>query len=467
MNETANRARAVVDLAAVRANVRALRDRAPGAELMAVVKSDGYGHGAVPCARAAREAGAAWLGTALPEEALALRAAGDTGRLMCWLWTPGGPWRRVVEQDIDVSVSGLWALREVTAAARAAGRTARVQLKIDTGLGRNGCPPADWPELTAAAGAAEAAGALRVTGVWSHFACADEPGHPSITAQLDVFRQALRTAESAGLRPEVRHIANTPATLTLPEAHFDLVRTGIGIYGISPSPEVGTPEDFGLRPAMTLEAALASVKRVPGGHGVSYGHRYLTPGETTLALVPLGYADGIPRHASGTGPVLVAGKWRTVAGRIAMDQFVVDLGGDSAEVGDLAVLFGPGDRGEPTAEDWGRAAGTIGYEIVTRIGTRVPRVYVDSERDGGVFGVHGAEEAHEAHEAHAAHEENGTAAGTAAETESAANSATDLAVNSATSTAISTAPTTATTNASDTATAGTADGDTALTGGTA
>lgn len=378
MNETAKRARAAIDLAAVRSNVRALRDRAPRAELMAVVKSDGYGHGAVRCARAAREAGAGWLGTALPEEAFALRAAGDTGRLLCWLWTPGGPWRRAIEQDIEVSVSGLWALREVVAAARECGRAARVQLKIDTGLGRNGCVPADWPELTAAARAAEAEGTLTVSGVWSHFACADEPGHPSIAAQLAVFQEALRTAERAGLHPEVRHIANTPALLTLPEAHFDLVRTGIGIYGISPSPEVGTSQDFGLRPAMTLEASLASVKRVPGGHGVSYGHHYTTPGETSLALVPLGYADGIPRHASGTGPVLVAGKWRTVAGRIAMDQFVVDLGGDSAEAGDPAVLFGPGDRGEPTAEDWARVAGTIGYEIVTRIGSRVPRVYVDS-----------------------------------------------------------------------------------------
>ncbi|UZJ30852.1 alanine racemase [Streptomyces endophytica] len=461
MNETAKRARAVVDLAAVRANVRVLRDRAPGAELMAVVKSDGYGHGAVPCARAARAAGASWLGTALPEEALALRAAGDTGRLMCWLWTPGGPWRRAVEQDIDVSVSGLWALREVTAAAQAAGRTARVQLKVDTGLGRNGCQPADWPELTAAARAAEAAGALRVTGVWSHFACADEPGHPSIAAQLDVFHQALRTAESAGLRPEVRHIANTAAALTLPESHFDLVRAGIGIYGVSPSAELGTPQDFGLRAAMTLEAALASVKRVPGGHGVSYGHRYTTPGETTLALVPLGYADGIPRHASGTGPVLIAGKWRTVAGRIAMDQFVVDLGGDSAEEGDLAVLFGPGDRGEPIAEDWARAAGTIGYEIVTRIGTRVPRVYVDSGMDSGVAGADGTEEEHEAHEA----------TGTEAGTDIAANSAPDTAANSATSTATINATTTATTSATPhatgTATAGTAEGDTALTGGTA
>ncbi|MBB4894588.1 alanine racemase [Streptomyces olivoverticillatus] len=376
MSETPMRARAVVDLAALRANVRALRARAPRAQLMAVVKADAYGHGAVPCARAARQAGAQWLGTATPQEALALRAAGDRGRLMCWLWTPGGPWREAVEADIDISVSGLWALQELTGAVRAAGRPARVQLKIDTGLGRNGCQPADWEKLVAGAVDAEREGLIRVTGIWSHFACADEPGHPSIQAQLAVFKDAVAYAEAQGLTPEVRHIANSPATLTLPETHFDLVRTGVAIYGISPSPEVGAPDDFGLRPVMTLSASLASVKRVPGGHGVSYGHLYTTPGETTLALVPVGYADGIPRAASGTGPVLVGGKWRTVAGRVAMDQFVVDLGGDSAHVGDEAVLFGPGDRGEPTAEDWARATGTIAYEVVTRISARVPRVYV-------------------------------------------------------------------------------------------
>ncbi|WP_030262917.1 alanine racemase [Streptomyces violens] len=377
MTERATRARAAIDLTALRSNVRALKARASGAQLMAVVKSDGYGHGALQCAAAAREAGAEWLGTALPEEAFQLREAGDTGRLMAWLWTPGGPWRKAVMLDIDVSVSGLWALHEVSHAAHSTGRTARVQLKIDTGLGRNGCQPAEWAELTAAARDAERDGLIKVTGVWSHFACADEPGHPSIAAQLAVFRDALATAEAAGLTPEVRHICNTPGLLTLPDAHFDLVRAGIGIYGISPSPEVGTPADFGLRPVMTLSASLASVKHVPGGHGVSYGHHYTTPGDTTLALIPLGYADGVPRHASGVGPVLVAGKWRTIAGRVAMDQFVVDLGGESATVGDEAVLFGPGDRGEPTAEDWAQATGTIAYEIVTRIGSRVPRVYVD------------------------------------------------------------------------------------------
>ncbi|MER5536565.1 alanine racemase [Streptomyces mirabilis] len=384
MNDTAPlRARAEIDLAALRANVRTLRAHAPSAALMAVVKSDAYGHGAVPCARAALEAGATWLGTATPEEALALRAAGLTdSRIMCWLWTPGGPWREAIEADLDVSVSGMWALREVTAAAEAAGTAARVQLKADTGLGRSGCQPADWPELVREALRAEERGLIDITGLWSHFACADEPGHPSIHAQLDLFREMVTYAEERGVRPEVRHIANSPATLTLPESHFDLVRTGIAVYGISPSPEIGTPADFGLRPVMTLSASLALVKHVPGGHGVSYGHHYLTAGATTLGLVPVGYADGVPRHASGTGPVLVGGKWRTVAGRVAMDQFVVDLGGDEPVPGSEAILFGPGDRGEPTAEDWARAAGTIAYEIVTRIGTRVPRVYVNKEQGG-------------------------------------------------------------------------------------
>ncbi|MEU9171893.1 alanine racemase [Streptomyces sp. NPDC048420] len=390
MNETATaptaplRARAEIDLDALRANVRTLRAHAPGAAVMAVVKSDAYGHGAVPCARAAVEAGARWLGTATPEEALDLRAKGIDGvRIMCWLWTPGGPWREAIEADLDVSVSGMWALREVTDAARQAGLPARVQLKADTGLGRGGCQPGeDWAELVAEALSAEAQGLLRITGLWSHFACADEPGHPSIAAQLALFREMLAYAEGRGVRPEVRHIANSPATLSLPESHFDLVRTGIAVYGISPSPEIGAPADFGLRPVMTLSASIALVKRVPGGHGVSYGHHYVTPGATTLGLVPVGYADGIPRHASGTGPVLVDGKWRTVAGRIAMDQFVVDLGGDEPPTGTRAVLFGPGDRGEPTAEDWAQAAGTIAYEIVTRIGTRVPRVYVNEEQAG-------------------------------------------------------------------------------------
>ncbi|MEU6049875.1 alanine racemase [Streptomyces xanthochromogenes] len=375
----AGRARAEIDLGALRANVRTLRAHSSGAQLMAVVKSDAYGHGALPCAEAALEAGAGWIGTATPHEALALRAAGIGGPMLCWLWTPGGPWREAIEADIDVSVSGMWALREAADAARAAGRTARIQLKADTGLGRNGCQPADWPELVHAALAAPE---VNVTGLWSHLACADEPGHPSIAAQLSVFQEMTAYAEKAGITPEVRHIANSPATLTLPESHYDLVRTGIAMYGVSPAPELGTARELGLRPVMTLSASVALVKQVPAGHGVSYGHHYVTGNETTLGLVPLGYGDGIPRHASGRGPVLVGGKVRIAAGRIAMDQFVVDLEGDTVEPGARAVLFGPGDDGEPTAEDWARAADTIAYEIVTRIGSRVPRVYVNERAEG-------------------------------------------------------------------------------------
>ncbi|MEV6249038.1 alanine racemase [Streptomyces sp. NPDC051742] len=372
------RARAEIDLGALRANVRTLRARvAPHVRVMAVVKADAYGHGAVRCARAALEAGADWLGTATPHEALALRAAGITDvPVMCWLWTPGDPWDQGIEAGLDMSVSGMWALEEVVEAAGRTGRTARIQLKADTGLGRNGCQPADWPRLVGEALTAEKNGLVKVTGLWSHFACADEPRHPSIAAQLDVFRSMLDHAEKAGVEPEVRHIANSPATLTLPEAHFDMVRPGIAMYGVSPSPELGTSAELGLRPVMSLKGSIALVKQVPEGHGVSYGHHYVTEGETTLGLVPLGYADGVPRHASGRGPVLVDGKVRTVAGRVAMDQFVVDLGGDTPEPGTEAVLFGSGERGEPTAEDWAVAADTIAYEIVTRIGARVPRVYL-------------------------------------------------------------------------------------------
>ncbi|GCD95488.1 alanine racemase [Embleya hyalina] len=369
------RAEARIDLDAIRDNIAAIRARVGSAAVMSVVKSNAYGHGMVPSARAARAGGATWLGTAVVEEALALRAAGDTGRLLTWLWAPGDAFEDAVRADVDISVSGAWALREVVAAARAAERPARVHLKADTGLGRNGCTPADWPALVDAALKAQADGTVEVVGLWSHFACADEPGHPSVPAQLGEFVAMLAHAEGRGVTPEVRHMANSPATLLLPDTHFDLVRVGLAGYGLSPVPEVGGPADFGLRPAMTLAANLAGVKRVPAGHGVSYGHAWIAPAETNLALIPTGYADGIPRHASNVGPVLVAGRRRTIVGRVAMDQFVVDLGDDEASAGDEAILFGPGDRGEPTAEDWAAAIGTISYEIVTRIGARVPRIH--------------------------------------------------------------------------------------------
>lgn len=368
-------AHARVDLDAIAHNARLLRERAGGAALMGVVKADGYGHGMLPAARALLAGGAAWLGTAFIHEALGLRAAGITAPVLAWIIPPGEPVGEAIENDIDLGVSDPAVLVTVLEEARRLGRTARVQLKIDTGLNRGGIGHAEWGPLVESAARAEETGHLRVSGIWSHFACADEPGHPSIAAQLAVFHDALESADKVGLTPEVRHIANSAALLTLPEARFDLVRGGIAGYGLSPIPDYDVP---GLRPAMTLRARVALTKRVPPGSGVSYGHRYVTDRETTLALVPLGYADGVPRAATNKGPVLLAGRERVIAGTFCMDQFVVDVGDDEVAAGEYAVLFGdPGEHpGAPSAQDWARVLDTIPYEIVTRVGARVPREYV-------------------------------------------------------------------------------------------
>lgn len=380
-------ARAVVDLGAVRGNVRALAAHAPTAQVMAVVKADAYGHGLVPCALAALEGGATWLGAAQVSEALHLRRAGVTGaRVLTWLYAPGAPLREAVEADVDLSVASRWALDEVVVAARAADRPARVHLKVDTGLGRNGLVPAQLPDVLAAALAAQAEGVLQVVGVWSHLAFADAPDHPVVVAQAAAFADAVALVEAAGARLEVRHLANSAATLTSPALHWDLVRPGIAVYGVTPVPQLGGPARFGLVPAMTLEAELATVKPVPAGSGVSYGHEYVVPHDTVLGVVPLGYADGVPRHASGTadrwgGPVQVGGRRLGIAGRVCMDQVVVDLGpGATESAGDTVVLWGDGRDGGPTAQDWAEVAGTIAYEVVTRLGSRVPRTYVDTER---------------------------------------------------------------------------------------
>ncbi|GLU49333.1 alanine racemase [Nocardiopsis ansamitocini] len=370
-------AEARIDLDAISANVASLAGRAPGSRVMGVVKADGYGHGMLPAARAALAGGATWLGTAFVSEALALRAAGIEVPVLAWILPPGEPLAAAVDAGIDLGASALGTLDEITATAHQTGRQARVHLKADTGLNRGGVAAGEWEAVVDAAARAEADGLIKAVGVFSHFACADEPGHPSIGAQLSAFHSALEIADKAGLRPEVRHIANSAATLTLPEAHFDLVRPGIASYGLSPIPALA---GFGLRPAMTLSARTASVKRVPAGSGVSYGHRYVTDRETGLALVPLGYADGVPRAATNIGPVFLGGKRRTIAGTVCMDQFVVDVGDDPVAPGDATVIFGAGDNGEPTAQDWADVLDTISYEIVTRIGARVPRAYVGAAR---------------------------------------------------------------------------------------
>ena len=360
-----------IDVDAIRDNVALLR-AGTTAEVMAVVKGDGYGHGLLASARAALAGGAGWLGVATLGEGLILRRAGLDVPVLAWLHSPGLPLHEGVAAGIDLSASDLRLLEELVTAARRAERPGRVHLKIDTGLARGGATPAEWPALLEAAAKAQADGEIEIVGVWSHFVYADAPGHETIDRQLAVFADGLAMAQRWGITPRYRHIANSAATLTRPDAHFDMVRPGIAVYGLSPIPG----RSFGLRPAMTARARVALTKRVSAGQGVSYGHTYFTPRETTLALVPLGYADGVPRAASNAGPVQLGGKRRTIAGRVCMDQIVLDVGDDPVGSGDVATLFGPGDDGGPTADDWAEVVGTINYEIVTRFGSsRVPRVY--------------------------------------------------------------------------------------------
>ncbi len=347
--------------------------------MMVVVKADGYGHGMLPAARAARDAGADWLGVATIDEAVALRDGGDTGPVLCWLGVPGEDYDLAVDRGIDVTAYSLTELEEVRAAARRVGRTARVQFKVDTGLSRGGCPIADWPALAAAARRAEAEGHVRVTGVWSHFACSDQPEHPANDAQEAAFLDVLAVAEESGLDPEVRHLANSAAAVLRPSSRFDLVRCGIASYGLDPAPGQRATAALGLVPAMTVRARLAMVKRISTGATVSYGATWTAERDTTVALVPVGYGDGVPRAAGNRVDVTIGGSRRPIRGVVCMDQFVVDLGDDTAAAGDTVVLFGSGADGGPTATEWAQALDTINYEIVTRIGGRFTRRTVDSE----------------------------------------------------------------------------------------
>lgn len=376
-----HRAEIVVDVAAIRHNVRILKDlvSADGpVEMMTVVKADGYGHGMVESAAAAREGGADWLGVATIDEALALRAGGDQGPLLCWLSAPGDDFARAVAAGIEVTAYTVDELDEIAATAAAG---ARVQLKVDTGLSRGGAPRAHWRALFAAAAAHEAAGRLRITGIWSHFAASDEPAHPANDAQETAFRQALRLADRAGLRPESTHLANSAAAVLRPSSRFDLVRCGIASYGLDPAPRVSPRlgPRLGLRPAMTVRARLVMSKAIAAGDGVSYAHTWRAAEDTSVGLVPAGYGEGIPWAAGNTASVWVEGSLRPIRGRVCMDQFVVDLHGELPPSGTEVVIFGPGDRGEPTAQEWADAVGTINYEIVTRVGGRLARRYVDTD----------------------------------------------------------------------------------------
>jgi alanine racemase len=365
-------AEAVVDLAAISGNVAALRSRMTGPQLMAVVKADGYGHGMLPAARAALAGGAQWLGVVHVAEALALRQAGITSRVLALTGVPGAAHEAAVRGGVDLAVDSVPLLTEIAAAGAVAGQPARVHLKADTGMARGGATPADWPALVAAALAARAAGTVTIAGIWSHLACADIPGHPATDEQLARFTEAVELAKAAGAEPEVRHLANTAAAITRPETWFDLVRPGGAVYGLATLPG-GAPH--WLRPAMTVRTRLVLAKRVPAGTPVSYGHHYATQGESTLGLIPVGYAEGIPRRASGVVEVQARGRRWRIAGNVCMDLSVLDFAAEPAVAGDEVVLFGPGDAGEPTAQEWADALGTVSYEIVTNFAGLLPRTY--------------------------------------------------------------------------------------------
>lgn len=359
-----------VDYDAITANVHQLCAIAGHAKVMAVVKADGYGHGLVPTARAARRGGAQYLGVAQPSEAITLRDGGDEGPILTWLYGTEAPFADLMRADIDVSASSLDVLGEIIAVARQTGASARLHICVDTGLGREGVPLLALDALLEVAAAAQEEGLLTIVGMWSHLAWADQPGHPTVDAQANQFREALALASQRDITIELAHLANSACTLTRADLHFDMVRPGIAIYGLPPVHDQGG-SNFGLTPAMSVSSTLVLVKEVQAGQGVSYGHEYVTPFPTSLGLVSVGYADGVFRAAGGVADVMVRGRRFPIAGRVCMDQFVIDLGpATEAVAGDVVTLIGPEG---PTARDWATAAQTIDYEVVCRFGGLRPK----------------------------------------------------------------------------------------------
>ena len=396
---------AAVDLAAIRHNLGVLRAAAPGALQLATVKANAYGHGLLPVARAALDGGADWLGVAQLAEAFTLRRGLDEAGvaraeapILAWISTSSSDFAAAIEADIDLSVSWTWVLADICAAARQVGRPARVHVKIDTGMSRAGSTLADLPALASALRMAADDGLVDVVGAWSHMSRADDPseaGNASTASHVRIFEDGLAILADAGVTPRIRHLSATSGILWHPEAHYDMVRAGIGLYGLSPDPAVATAEQLGLIPALELRAPLTSVKVIEEGTPASYGGTWVAPTRRWIGLVPLGYGDGILRAVSNKARVVVhtaSGPFNApIVGRVCMDQFMVDLGqaegspgtptarsGQApATPGDIATLFGSGVGGEALADDWAQAAGTINYEIVTHLGAHIPRIYRD------------------------------------------------------------------------------------------
>ena len=365
---------AVIDLDAVRSNVAALRERIPTPFFLSVVKANAYGHGMVEVARAALAGGATHLGVVDIAEALTLRRAGIDAPVLTWLHDPADDFCDAVGASITVTVSTRQQLDAVARAAQKVtpGRPALIHIKVDTGLSRNGAAPDDWDDLFARAVELESTGLVDVEGVWSHLSNATDEDD---LAQGRRFDNAIARAREAGLAPRIRHLSASEAALTLPQLAYDMVRIGIAMYGISPIEDLN-PVDVGLKPVMTLRARVAAVRTVPEGTGVSYDFIYRTNKPTTLALVPLGYGEGIPRAATDRAPVMISGNRLRVSGRVAMDQFIVDCGETPVDVGDEVVLFGDPQQGYPSVHDWAFATNTIGYEVVTRLGGRLTRTFI-------------------------------------------------------------------------------------------
>ncbi len=359
-----------IDLEVIASNYKTLK-RLTGGQVLAIVKADAFGHGMIEVSKKLESIGVDILGTADIDEAMELRQAGIKSPIMAWLHGKNTQFEEAISNDIELGASALATLEKIAAAAKKVGKVAKVHLKVDTGLGRNGSDLASWPTLIEKAVELSASGAIELIGVFSHLSGTSEKDD---LEQLRVFEEAIETATKLGATFKIRHIAASLAALRYPGTRLDMVRVGAAMYGIDPSPEV-IARDYGLLPAMRVSSEVVHVKKVPAGHGVSYGYLHRTKAESTLALVPFGYTEGFPRVATGQAEVSLNGKKYPVLARVAMDQFILDLGTDSAEVGDEVVIIGDSAKGEPSAEDLARAASTINYEIVTKMGGRAKRVF--------------------------------------------------------------------------------------------
>ncbi|HVL33679.1 MAG TPA: alanine racemase [Actinomycetota bacterium] len=360
-----------IDLAAIRRNVsRVAAGLTPNTKVMAVVKANAYGHGDVEVARAALEAGASWCGVILVDEALRLRAGGVEAPILLLHEPPAERMEEALRNDLTPVVFTRKGIEAVSDAAAKLGRSAAVHLKLDTGLNRLGCPP---DQLVDIATALSKESHVEVHGLMTHFAFADEPANPVIDAQLERFADMCERLRALGIEPQMRHVGNSAAAITRPDAHFDMIRLGIAMYGLSPGPQVDGHVE--LQPAMQLKARIAQVKRCRAGDAVSYGHRYRLEHDGTIVSIPLGYADGWPRALTNNAHVLIGGKRYPAVGTVTMDSFLADIGNDTCEIGDEVVLIGTQGEERITADEVAARLGTINYEVVTRISTRIPRVF--------------------------------------------------------------------------------------------